>query len=84
MIPVLPTADLQRDFRILARSPRAGVPAKDPLLQAMTHSTNDRPAAACSTLGVSDFIRVPFPAARTTMFMGCEKVIFETALSNWR
>src|SRR5262245_56032753 len=36
----------------------------------MTNNTIGRPSMACSTLGKSDFIRLPCPAARITAAMG--------------
>ncbi len=36
----------------------------------MTHSTNGLPHTACRTFGVSDFIRVPWPAAMISAVKG--------------
>src|SRR5450759_3228018 len=38
--------------------------------QSSTCCTSGLPASACSTLGFSEYMRVPFPAARMTMFSG--------------
>ena len=47
-----------------------------------TWPSSDLPATACITFGIADFIRVPLPAARTTVSRGREATVVMVAVSS--